>query len=93
MSKKTAPTRRGGRPKGSRTDTSGVVAIRRLIAAQVREARLKSGLSRAELAGRMNTFRQHVQQLESCTESTPTVSTLARIADALGAELVVEFRF
>jgi transcriptional regulator with XRE-family HTH domain len=57
----------------------------------VRELREERGLSQRELAERMGTTQSVVGRLEA-GGSTPTITTLERIADALGLRLELRFR-
>ena len=49
-------------------------------------------MSQRELARRMGTSQQAVARLERGDYNGCTVRTLERVADALGAELVVDLR-
>lgn len=55
---------------------------------QVCEARARSGLTQAEIAKRMGTTQSAVARLE--TERLPSLRTLKRYAEAVGARLVVK---
>lgn len=57
----------------------------------IRARRQEVGLSQRELAERMGTAQSVVARLEAGAV-TPTLGTLDRVADALGTELLVEFR-
>jgi transcriptional regulator with XRE-family HTH domain len=61
------------------------------LAERVRVLREARGITQHELARRMRTTQSVIARLESGGRY-PTLSTLERISDALGAELVVEFR-
>ena len=61
------------------------------LAARVRQARERVGLTQAELAARIGSTQPAVARLEA-GGSTPSLRTLRRIAAALGFELVVELR-
>ena len=56
--------------------------------ALVRSWRERRGISRKELARRMNVFPQFVTQVEK-RETPPSVSTLLKLADALDCDLVI----
>jgi HTH-type transcriptional regulator / antitoxin HipB len=58
---------------------------------QVREEREAAGLTQAELAAAVGTSQPAIARLEAGGVS-PTLDTLSRVAEALGLELVVEFR-
>ena len=61
------------------------------LAERVRHARERVGLTQAELAARIGSTQPAVARLEA-GGSTPSFSTLRRVAAALGFELVVELR-
>jgi ribosome-binding protein aMBF1 (putative translation factor) len=61
------------------------------LGSRVRSERERHGLTQVELAERMGTTQPTVARLEA-GGVTPSLDTLHRIADALGLELVVEFR-
>jgi ribosome-binding protein aMBF1 (putative translation factor) len=54
--------------------------------------REKLGLSQAKMAERMGTSQQAVARLESGEYEGFTLKTLEKVAEALGTELVVDFR-
>ena len=56
------------------------------IAAELLRARLRAGLSQAELAARMGTGQSTVARLES-GQSLPSAKTLLRFAEATGSRL------
>jgi transcriptional regulator with XRE-family HTH domain len=60
------------------------------LAAEVAKARLRAGLSQAELARRMKTTQSSIARLES-GRSRPSTSTLARFAEATGHRLKIGF--
>jgi ribosome-binding protein aMBF1 (putative translation factor) len=61
------------------------------LGAGVRTERERLGLTRSELAERMETTQLTIARLEA-GGVTPSLDTLHRAADALGLELVVDFR-
>lgn len=61
------------------------------LAGRVRRLREARDITQEELARRMRTTQSVIARLES-GGTYPTLSTLERVGDALGAELVVEFR-
>ncbi len=61
------------------------------LGSRVRTERERRGLTQAELAERMGTTQPTVARLEA-GGVTPSLDTLHRVADALGLELVVDFR-
>ncbi|MGI8517931.1 MAG: helix-turn-helix transcriptional regulator [Acidimicrobiia bacterium] len=83
--------------KSARADTktrrAGYAAAREAfeLGARVRAERERLGLTQAELALRMGTNQPTVARLEA-GGVTPSLDTLHRVAEALGMELVVDFR-
>lgn len=61
------------------------------LGARVRAERERLGLTQTELAERMETTQPTIARLEA-GGVTPSLDTLRRAANALGLELVVEFR-
>lgn len=61
------------------------------LRSRVRTERERHGLTQAELAERMRTSQPTVARLQA-GGVTPGLPTLHRVADALGLELVVDFR-
>lgn len=61
------------------------------LGGRVRAERERAGLTQAELAERMGTTQPTVARLEA-GGVTPSLDTLHRAAEALGLELVVDFR-
>jgi DNA-binding XRE family transcriptional regulator len=59
-----------------------------LLMLEISAARARSGLTQAEIARRMGTTQSAVARLE--TERLPSLSTLKRYAEAVGAKLVVK---
>ncbi len=58
---------------------------------QVRELRESHGLSQRQLAERMHTTQSVIARLEA-GGSKPSISTLERVASALGASVDIHFR-
>ncbi len=58
---------------------------------QVRDLRESHGLSQRELAERMHTTQSVIARLEA-GGSKPSISTLERVASALGASVDIHFR-
>jgi ribosome-binding protein aMBF1 (putative translation factor) len=56
------------------------------ISAELLRARLRAGLSQAELAARMNTSQSAVARLES-GQTLPSTKTLLRFAEATGSRI------
>lgn len=64
------------------------------IARLVRDARLKLGLTQAELARRAKTSQTVIARLESGSdERIPSLELLERIASAIKARLMVSFEY
>lgn len=61
------------------------------LAERVRLLREARGITQGELAARMRTTQSAIARLES-GGTYPSMNTLERVSDALGAELVVEFK-
>ncbi|OFW65146.1 MAG: hypothetical protein A2135_03270 [Actinobacteria bacterium RBG_16_67_15] len=61
------------------------------LGSRVRLERERRGMTQAELAERMGTTQPAVARLEAGGVN-PGLDTLRRVADALGLELVIEFR-
>ena len=55
-----------------------------MLGEQIRKARLKAGLTQEELAFEAGVSRQYVSLLE-LNEKSPTVDTLIRLCQAMGA--------
>lgn len=62
------------------------------VAVKIARLRQEARLSQQDLAQRMGTSQQAVARLERGDYEGMTFSTLTRLADALGAQLVVDFR-
>ncbi|MDP2607229.1 MAG: helix-turn-helix transcriptional regulator [Deltaproteobacteria bacterium] len=64
------------------------------IARLVRDARLKAGLTQAQLAKKAQSSQVVIARLESGTDQrTPSLDLLERIANALKAKLLVRFEY
>lgn len=59
------------------------------IAKSIIEARIKRGMTQKELARRLKTKQSVISRVET-VKTTPTLSFLKRVADALGISLKVE---
>ena len=66
-------------------------ALREAIATALQSAREKSGLTLAELQERTGIDPSQLSRLLRTGGTNPTVSTLSRLAEALGNKLVVQF--
>ena len=62
------------------------------LAYRILKLREKLGLSQKEVARRMRTSQQAVARLESGSYEGFTLKTLENVAEALGAELVVDLK-
>ncbi len=60
------------------------------LAAQAIEARLKTGLSQADMAKKVGTGQSSIARLES-GEYNPSIKFLAKVAKATGTKLAVKF--
>ena len=60
------------------------------VALQVRRLRDEQGLTQAALAARVGVSQQQIAKLER-PGGNPSVGTLAKVAAALGCQIVVEF--
>lgn len=58
---------------------------------QIREAREAAGMTQQELAEKTGTARSNISRLEAGRQS-PSYETLSKIAQALGKELVLNFK-
>ena len=65
-------------------------AVKEIIADQIRVAMDKQGLSKTEMAARMNTSRRQLDRLLDPDNPSVTLSTLRRAASAVGRNLRVE---
>lgn len=63
----------------------------RVALAKLKLARLREGLSLADVSERTGMDRGNVSRLESSVDNVE-LNTLARLADAIGYDVVVEFR-
>ncbi|WP_293911607.1 helix-turn-helix domain-containing protein [Deinococcus sp.] len=66
------------------------VALKRVIAFQIAEELTRSGLSKTELAARMDTSRSAVDRLLDPENHAVTLRTLERAAQVLGKRLRLE---
>lgn len=77
-------------PEFRRGYPEGLQAVR--LAYRLHQLREGRGWSQAELARRMGTSQQAISRLEQGDHDGVTLRTLARMAEALDAELVVQIR-
>ena len=67
------------------------LALKEIIAEQIREAMKEHGLTKTAMAARMNTDRRQLDRLLDPNNPSAALSTLRRTASAVGRELWVEF--
>ena len=67
------------------------VAIKRVIAFQIRRFMDEEGISKSEMARRMRTSRASLDRLLDPENNSVTLQTLERAAEALGKRLRIEF--
>ena len=69
------------------------VAVKRYIAFQIEKTMEEGGLSKAEMARRMETSRSALDRLLDPDNSSVTLQTLQSAAQALGGRLRIELEF
>jgi ribosome-binding protein aMBF1 (putative translation factor) len=62
------------------------------VAQQIYDARIKAGLTQAELARKIGSHQSAVARMEDADYDSHSLATLRKIAHALGVELTVEFK-
>lgn len=62
------------------------------VVRQLRQARIERGLSLADVAARSGMDRSQLSRLENDPHPNPTLSTLSRLASAIGVELTIGIR-
>jgi predicted XRE-type DNA-binding protein len=70
-----------------RLEEATAVAIKRVLAWELRRAMQASGISQAEMARRMNTSRAVVRRLLDEKDPSVTLATISRAALALGRQV------
>jgi len=65
-------------------------AIMRVVAWQLKQEMAASGLSKVEMAARMNTSRSQLDRILNGEEENIGIETIGRAARAVGKKLVVE---
>jgi len=65
-------------------EAATAVAVKRMLAWQLRNAMQQARVSHAELARRMNTSRAVIYRLLDATDPSVTLSTISKAAAALG---------
>ncbi len=71
-------------------EATQAVAIKRVLAWQVKKTMKKQRLTKAEMARRMNTSRSQLDRLLDPGRNSVTLETLTRAARAIGRQLKVE---
>ena len=66
-------------------------AQKRVLAMQVADIMQESGLTKSEVASRMGTSRSQLDRLLDPDMTTVTLESLARLAQAVGKHLKIEF--
>lgn len=74
---------------GLLTDTEAI-ALKRVIAFQIQQEMLESGITKTQLATRMNSSRSAVDRLLDADNHAVTLRTLERAATVLGKRLKLE---
>jgi len=69
---------------------SSVVAIKRVIAYQIEQTMIQNSLSKSELAKRMKTSRSSVDRLLDPHNTSISLVTMEKAAQALGKKLEVQ---
>ena len=77
--------------RSSRPAAAREYSLEAVIAARAREYRLAAGLSAAEVAARSGISKAMISRIETATTSS-SLSTLGRLADALGVPVTALFR-
>lgn len=73
--------------KGAEFATLGEVVLLRCLADELRRERERQGLTREQLAGRLNLSPESLAGIESGTVGRLTLGVLSRIAHALGKQI------
>lgn len=71
-------------------ETAQAVAVKRVLAWQIRKAMKEKHLAKAEMAKRMETSRSQLERLLDPSNDSLTLSTLARAGHVLGREIRLE---
>lgn len=66
------------------------LALKRVIAWQLDEARKARGLSKKEMAERMNTSRAQLDRILDASDASLTLETLSRASRVVGCRISVE---
>ena len=79
------------REEGTYEETTAT-AIKRVIASQIEAAMQDSGLSKSEMARRMQTSRAALNRLLDPANASVTLATLQKAASVIGREIHLELR-
>lgn len=71
-------------------ERSTAIALKRVIAWQLDQARKAQGMSKKAMAELMGTSRSHLDRLLDSEDTGLTIETLSRAADVLGCRVRVE---
>ena len=71
-------------------DAAYAHAVKRVLAWQIQEAMTAQGLSKSDMAKRMNTSRAQLDRLLDPENESVTLATLTRAAQAVGRQLRME---
>lgn len=66
-------------------------AQKRLLALQIADIMLEANLTKTEVAAKMNTSRSQLDRLLEADNTAVTLDSLARLAQAVGKQLRIEF--
>ena len=67
------------------------IAVKRVLAFQMREAMQRQGITNSEMASRMKTSRAALDRLLDPENKSVTLLSMSRAAAALGRDLQIEF--
>lgn len=70
-----------------RIEESTALALKRVLAWQIRQAMEKANVSQAEMARRMHTSRAVIRRLLDQNDPSVTLTTISKAANALGKNL------
>lgn len=70
-----------------RLEEATAVAIKRVLAWEIQRAMAADGVTQAEMARRMKTSRAVVRRLLDTEDSSVTLATISRAANALGRQI------
>lgn len=70
-----------------RLEEATAVAIKRVLAWEIQRAMTADGVTQAEMARRMKTSRAVVRRLLDSEDSSVTLATISRAANALGRQI------